>query len=36
MVGIPYNGSKYGWFGELSIAENLNKHGMITCLTKTA
>jgi len=32
--GIPIMAANMDGVGELSIAENLNKHGMITCLTK--
>ena len=34
MVRYSDYGSKYGWLGELSVAEKLNEYGMITSLTK--
>ena len=34
MVGIPIMAANMDGVGELSIAEKLNNHGMITCLTK--
>ena len=34
MVWYSNNCSEYGWCENLSMAEKLNDHGMITCLTK--
>ena len=32
--GIPIMAANMDGVGELSVAEKLNEHGMITCLTK--